>query len=77
MIYLNEGVPRALLQITSDVLKSTGSKGSLCFADRLENIPGGDQEIAKRELLYNGWVLEEWNPKPGLARHMGSASLIK
>jgi O-methyltransferase involved in polyketide biosynthesis len=75
MIYLKEGVPQQLLNITSTVLKATGSHGTLCFADRLENIPGGDKEIAKRELLRNGWVLQEWNPKPGLARHMGSAEI--
>ena len=76
MIYLKEGVPRQLLNITSHVLKSTRSQGSLCFADRLEHIPEGNKEIAESELLQNGWVLQEWNPKPGLARHMGSAVLL-
>jgi len=42
MIYLDEGIPSALLQTCSDVLDSKGLSGSLCFADRLENIPEGD-----------------------------------
>jgi Leucine carboxyl methyltransferase len=76
MIYLDEGVPRALLQLCGEVLKSTASRGSLCFADRLENVPGGDQEIALQELASTGWNLVEWLPKPGLARHMGRAEQL-
>ena len=39
MIYLDEGVPSALLEATSAVLNEYGLDGSLCFADRLENVP--------------------------------------
>jgi len=76
MIYLNEGIPSQLLHVISDVLKAKGSRGSLCFADRLEQIPGGDKTIARHELLKHGWTLQEWCPKPGLARHMGTASMV-
>lgn len=76
MIYLDEGVPEALLKVCSDVLKETGESGSLVFADRLENIPGGDPDIARRELAKNGWNVTDWLPKPGLARHMGTAEPI-
>lgn len=75
MIYLNPLVPSELLNVTSYVLKTKQMQGSLCFADRLENIPGGDLEPAIIELERNGWTLIDWEPKPGLARHMGYASL--
>jgi len=73
MIYLDDGVPRDLLQACSDALKSTNTRGSLVFADRLENVPGGDRDIGIRELANVGWDIIEWLPKPGLARHMGRA----
>ena len=73
MIYLDAGVPEALLKATSDALKRTGESGSLVFADRLENIPGGDPDIGRQELAKNGWNVTDWLPKPGLARHMGRA----
>lgn len=81
MIYLDEGIPHSLLQLCSDVLESanlaslTPSEGYLCFADRLENIPGGDSEAALDEMESTGWDLIDWLPKPGLARHMGIARL--
>jgi len=76
MIYLDEGVPEALLKVCSDALKATGENGSLVFADRLENISGGDPDIGRRELAKNGWNVTDWLPKPGLARHMGCAEPI-
>jgi len=75
MIYLNDNVPSSLLNITSRLLRENNRKGSLCFADRLENVPGGDFDMGVKELETNGWNLKDWSPKPGLARHMGSASL--
>ena len=76
MIYLNEGVPRALLRACSDACQSMGIRqASLVFADRLENVPGGDKEIGVKELASLGWEVVEWLPKPGLARHMGRAVL--
>jgi len=80
MIYLDEGVPHALLGMLSDVLRTVdcgGGGGTLCFADRLENVPGGDLDAGRAELKHNGWELTEWQPKPGLARHMGVAKLIE
>jgi O-methyltransferase involved in polyketide biosynthesis len=77
MIYLDEGVPEALLNMLSRVLNKTGKRGSLVFADRLENIPGGDFDIARRELAKNGWTITDWLPKPGLARHMGCAEPLQ
>jgi hypothetical protein len=75
MIYLDEGIPSSLLKLTSSVLKEESASGSLCFADRLENVPGGDHDKGKLEMKRSGWELDEWCPKPGLARHMGSATL--
>jgi hypothetical protein len=89
MIYLDEGIPHSLLQLCSDVLNerintsmapgasssSSSSSGYLCFADRLDNIPGGDIDAAHVELASTGWELLDWLPKPGLARHMGVARL--
>jgi len=76
MIYLNDGVPSSLLNITSDVLNERGLQGSLCLADRLENVPGGDEDLGEIELTRNGWNIVDWCPKPGLARHMLSARLM-
>jgi len=76
MIYLNESIPSGLLELTSRLLRENQLEGSLCFADRLENVPGGDYDKGIQELETNGWNLEDWSPKPGLARHMGSASLL-
>jgi len=64
MIYLDEGIPHSLLRICSDVLLNNGdvrqltigdvasssSSNYLCFADRLENIPGGDINAAYVEM---------------------------
>ena len=76
MIYLDETVPSALLGLTSRLLRENGLEGSLCFADRLENVPGGDPVMGARELRDNGWDPTDWCPKPGLARHMGTAALL-
>ena len=76
MIYLKEGVPTTLLGMTSSALQRRRLDGALCFADRLENIPGGEFDAAVQELEKNGWRIKDWCPKPGLARHMGSAELM-
>ena len=76
MIYLDEGIPSGLLNVTSTVLKDSHASGSLVFADRLENIPGCDEAAGRIEMARNGWKLDRWLPKPGLARHMGSADLL-
>jgi O-methyltransferase involved in polyketide biosynthesis len=75
MIYLNDGVPSSLLNVTSNALIEKGLQGSLCLADRLENVPGGDQDMGGIELERNGWRIIDWCPKPGLARHMLRARL--
>lgn len=78
MIYLNEGVPHGLLNVCRNVLrKNNSSRGSLVFADRLERIPGGDYDIARHVLAEAGWRIVDWQPKPGLARHMGVAEPIE
>ncbi len=66
MIYLDESIPSKLLKTTSSVLKDSGADfASLCFADRLENIPGGDLDAGIEELGSNGWEVIDWCPKPG------------
>jgi len=81
MIYLNDGIPSQLLHTCSSVMKEVSSSfqndpnASLCLADRMENVPGGDETLGKVELSTNGWDLVTWLPKPGLARHMCSATL--
>jgi len=77
MIYLDKGAPGRLLDTASKVLRERGLTGSLCFADRLEQVPGGDEILGKEQLELNGWALKEWYPKPGLARHMGKADIIE
>jgi O-methyltransferase involved in polyketide biosynthesis len=84
LIYLNQGVPSRLLRLFGDLAKqkaassssiasssSSSSVASFCFADRLENVPGGDIMAARNELSQAGMELLDWCPKPGLARHMG------
>ena len=71
MIYLEEGVPTQLLNICRNVSQNSINNTTLVFADRLENIPGADLEIAIPVLKEIGWEIVEWSPKPGLARHMG------
>ena len=75
MIYLNDGVPSSLINITSSMLRENNLDCSLCFADRLENVPGGEFDLGVKELESNGWKMKDWSPIPELARHMGSASL--
>ena len=79
MIYLDQGIPHSLLELCSDVLRRSHVEGEgyLCFADRLENIPGGDKDLALIEMDRTGWELMDWLSKPGLARHMGVARLKK
>jgi hypothetical protein len=97
MIYLDKGVPHALLELCSDVLRksrqqqhggsaastttttttTTTNLGYLCFADRLENIPGGDEDAAIVEMESTGWELMDFLSKPGLARHMGVARVVE
>lgn len=82
MIYLDDGVPHALLRLCSETLETTSlvsmasSEGYLCFADRLENIHGGDSDAARAEMESTGWELIDWLAKPGLARHMGVARRV-
>ena len=73
LIYLNDGIPHSLLQVCSNALRTNKVEGSLCFADRLENVPGGNYTLAMNEMTSTGWSLVQWLPKPGLARHMGRA----
>ena len=76
LIYLNDGIPHSLVQVCSNVLKKHKVEGSLCFADRLENVPGGNYTLAVEEMTSTGWNLVQWLPKPGLARHMGRAKVL-
>lgn len=81
MIYLNKGVPTELLRICSQAVSSlpSSASASLVFADRLENIDSADtstncrMDAARVEFNKVGWKLDEWCPKPGMARHMGIA----
>jgi len=78
MIYLKKTIPSGLLKLMADISRKANaesSTASFCFADRLEDVPGGDIELAKAELSSHGWDLMDWCPKPGLARHMGVARL--
>lgn len=76
LIYLDEGVPSRLLRLCADaVTKANNTTASLVLADRLENVPGVDVELGTAELERGGWRLDTWSPKPGLARHMCSATL--
>ena len=72
LIYLDD--PNGLLRVCADEACHHGS-ASLCLADRLADVPGGDGVAARQVLQEAGWTLVDWKPKPGLARHMGVARL--
>lgn len=76
MLYLEEGVPSALLGVCREALTATKQQGSLCFADGLENVPGVDKDTAAKELAHHGWKLVEWLPKGSKTKHMGRAEII-
>lgn len=61
---------------SSSATTTTRALGYLCFSDRLENIPGGDEEAAQLEMECTGWELVDFLSKPGLARHMGVARVV-
>ena len=85
LIYLDD--PTALLQCCAKSIRdsnnqnassssSTTTTASLCFADRLANVPSHARADGLLELERAGnWSLLDWTPKPGLARHMGIARL--
>lgn len=79
LIYLNNGVPRSLLACCSSMLKREGLSGSLIFADLFRDLSSLDVESADDYFLSQGWNLvpSSWCVKPGLARHMGIARIIK
>ena len=62
VLYLKEGVPSKILRIMKEATMEGGSEStaSFCFADRLENVPGGDIDAARKELSQNGWDLIVW-----------------
>ena len=78
LIYLDN--PNGLLQTcaaaAAAAATATVASASLCFADRLGNVPGGNETAGRLALEEAGWDLVEWRPKPGLARHMGLARLL-
>ena len=76
MIYLDDGVPDALLGVCRQALKTTGLRGTLCFADELENFPNDDLETARTVFAAHEWVITDWLPKGGKTRHMGCAEMM-
>jgi hypothetical protein len=82
LIYLDPTVPGKLLKLCAEtVTTATPTSGgdataSLCLADRLENSPGGEELAGRQELARASWSLIDWEPKPGLARHMAVARLF-
>ena len=71
LMYLPEGIPSKLLRACCEALKDTRQRGSVVFADTLENIPNDDIDTARVELARLGWRVVEWLPKGGRTRHMG------
>ena len=78
MIYLQPERAAALLKACADQARAAGAaRATLCFADRLPNMPklGTNVADASRVLAQAGFDHDDsvWLPKPGLARHMGVA----
>jgi len=79
LIYLDDNVPRSLLNSCSDILRSERVSGSLVFADLFRELANFDVGIAGDFYQSMGWDLlyDSWCVKPGLARHMGIARVEK
>ena len=76
MIYLPPEAGEALLRACVDEAAAAGARrATLCFADRLPNVKGCSVHDASAMLKGAGLRNDEgaWLPKPGLARHMGTA----
>jgi O-methyltransferase involved in polyketide biosynthesis len=76
-LYLNPGVPTALLQLCSDISKGDNSNSWLALVDRLEGFDGDDRnhETARQVLAKSNWDLVDYSPKHGATRHMVRARL--
>ncbi|KAJ8605546.1 hypothetical protein CTAYLR_000111 [Chrysophaeum taylorii] len=75
LVYLGDHSAHALLEAALDAARAAGATSiSLCFADRLPDVPGVDESAVRATLAKAGWHdLVDYLPKPGLARHMGLA----
>jgi len=77
LMYLKDGVASQVLRICADAAQKRNSSASLCFADRLEHVPGVDVDRCVSELSTAGWKLVDWAPNEHAhARHMGIARLV-
>ena len=79
LMYLKEENVMPLLSLCMSEAAKYSSTVELCFADRLPGMPHSDTDVnvesaAARALLQTvGLDLTTWQPKPGRARHMGTA----
>lgn len=78
LIYLEPSAAKELLATCAAEAREAGAaEAALAFADRLPEVAGCDAAEAQAMLSSAGWELDvnSWLPKPGLARHMGIATL--
>ena len=76
LIYLPKAAAADLLRACVDVAQDAGAaRVSLVFADRLPDVEACVMDSARKALRDARLELDEatWQPKPGLARHMGVA----
>lgn len=84
MMFLEDGIPKELLQLFRNAAKANGENASVCFADHLTSRRGSndtsptsmddDQEREMVQSLFSsaGWNhFGNWAVKPGKARQMG------
>eukprot|EP00977_Amphora_coffeiformis_P009632 scaffold2219_cov177-Amphora_coffeaeformis.AAC.8 len=75
LIYLDEGIPSQLLALLSQAVRSAKGKGAILVADTLPlSDVDASEDLARKELETLGWVLKDWNLKPGRTRHLGWAA---
>jgi len=74
LMYLDEGVPIKLLKMCGGSIQKSKGSASLCFAERLENVPQDAKMGSGRRFLDQArWTMVDWLLKPGRACHLGVA----
>lgn len=77
MMFLEDGIPKELLQLFRDTAKANGENASVCFADHLTHsndtlTDDQEREMVKSLFCSAGWNhFVHWAVKPGRARQMG------
>jgi len=78
LMFLEDGIPMALLQLLKRTVLAHGQTASFCFADCLVQSDDStfERQLVQEFLLSSGWgTFVDWSVKPGRARQMGCARI--